>query len=135
MPPESTVEIRCALPNNSDPYWSVDIQGDGNQKQFTSTGRQIQTLNDYGFYELPRLNGGMLPTIRMLINDTTVINGTRIRCNGANVRGELLLILYGELIIIGKIIVVCYSMSTNQSIMHLQSSFIISSKDSTGKFF
>ena len=98
VPPESTVEIRCALPNDSYPYWSVDVAGSGHQKQFTTGGKQIQTLNGYGFYELPPLNGGMLPTIRMLINDTTMINGTRIDCNGADVDGpELLLMLYGEL--------------------------------------
>ena len=74
VPRNSTVHINCT-PSESFVFWSVEL-ADDTRTQYQSINPQF---NANGFYELPEV--GMPTTLRLLINDTSRNNGTRIICS------------------------------------------------------
>ena len=60
----------------------------------------IRTLNDHGFYLISEGDLGInMKIIQLLINSTTEINGTVVRCDDT---GEAVLISQTTLILYGK---------------------------------
>ena len=82
-PQNSTVLINCTTTSDS-PLWSIDLASDGSNSQLQFSNR-AEDLNAHGVYELPTINEtGMLPTLRLLINNTARNNGTDIVCDDGN---------------------------------------------------
>ena len=80
--------MNCTPSQGTSSFWAVDLAYDGTTTQFRSTDPQF---TDNGFYELPPV--GMPTTLRLLINDTSRNNGTRIICGTS----ETTLIIFGKL--------------------------------------
>ena len=96
----TSVYIDCIVSlGNSNPYWAVDLSQDAvsTYLQFNTRGRQ---LNSFGVYKLPpeETDPGKLRTLRLLVNDTTRNNGTRVFCEGQGHQRylETMLVLYGK---------------------------------------
>ena len=100
VPQNSTVLFSCSL-NDSLAYWTIDLASDGidSQLQFVESGGQRSLLNANGVYELESVETATAPTLRLLVNDSTENNQTKIFCFGSlgNVNQLVTtLILYGK---------------------------------------
>ena len=81
VPQESVVMINC-IADGEQSFWSIELANDSTDTQYQFSSRQ-DLLNDHGVYELPLIETpGMPPTLRLLINDTTGNNQTKIHCYG-----------------------------------------------------
>ena len=82
VPQESVVMINC-IADGEQSFWSIELANDLIDTQHQFSSRQ-DLLNDHGVYELPQIETpGMLPILRLLINDTTGNNQTKIHCYSA----------------------------------------------------
>ena len=79
VPQESVVMINC-IADGEQSFWSIELANNSTDTQYQFNVRQ-DLLNDHGVYELPLIETpGMPPTLRLLINDTTGNNQTKIHC-------------------------------------------------------
>ena len=77
VPQNSTIFMNCTT-NVDDPFWTIDLPDEDNT-QYRSIDR---VFNANGFYELPAVETPEMPTVlRLLINDTSRNNQTRIICS------------------------------------------------------
>ena len=96
VPENSTVIINCTT-SSSAPLWSIDLGTDPDIAQLQFATR-TDKLNANGVYELPPVEAqGLLSTIRLLINDTSMNNQTMIICDGGNEQFETTLYVYGKI--------------------------------------
>ena len=83
VPQDSAVIINCTTGDDT-PHWTIDLGNDSTTSQYQFSSRRKE-LNAHGVYELPWIESpGMPPTLRLLINDTTINNQTVIHCIGDN---------------------------------------------------
>ena len=93
VPQNSTVFINCTATTSSHtPIWAIDPGNDSSSSQLQFSTKQ-EELNDLGFYELRPINESEMFILRLLINDTTRNNQTRILCDS---EGSETLIVYGK---------------------------------------
>lgn len=74
IPQDACILMNCTTDS---PIWSIDLANDSTSLQL-QFGSKMEELNSYGFYEIE--TPGTLPTLRLLINETTRNNGTVIYC-------------------------------------------------------
>ena len=84
---DSTVYMNCT-PSGDSRFWAIELADDDTRTQYRSTDAQF---TDNGFYELPPV--GMPTTPRLVINDTSRNNGTRIICSTS----ETTLFIFGKI--------------------------------------
>ena len=82
-PRESTVEINCTAGERNYPaFWLIDLANDMKMSSLQFNHNQEGQLNAQSVYQLPQIETpGMPPTLRLLINDTTGNNQTKIQCD------------------------------------------------------
>ena len=97
VPLNSTVIMNCTASDAGDstPFWAVDLGSDSKPIYFRATDSQF---NANGLFELPP--SGEPPTLRLLINDTSLNNQTGVYCN----RDEMA--LFTTLFVFGKLFTV-----------------------------
>ena len=96
VPQNSTVFINCTATTSSHtPIWAIDPGNDSSSSQLQFSTKH-EELNDLGFYELrPIIESDLeMFTLRLLINDTTGNNQTRIFCDSG---GQTTLLIYGKM--------------------------------------
>ena len=98
VPLNSTVIMNCTASDvgDSTPFWAADLSSDSKPIQFRATDSQF---NANGLFELPPT--GEPPTLRLLINDTSLNNQTGVYCN----TGEEMA-LFTTLFVFGKLFTV-----------------------------
>lgn len=98
VPEDSVITINCKLLTySSTPLWSIDLGSDQSVSQLQFGSRTYQ-LNANGVYELPSVETkGMPLTIRLLINDTSMTNKTKVICNGGDEESITTLYVYGKI--------------------------------------
>ena len=95
VPHNASIHIICTT-DSASPFWSIDPAGDQLDMTFFQFVTGSDVLNDYGMYELPRIETpGMPPTLRLLINETVFNNQTVIQCIGRTVVRQTTVYLYG----------------------------------------
>ena len=91
VPRNSIIFVNCTVDALS-PFWAIDLP-DEDPTQLRNTDSEF---NANGFYELPAIETpGMLTVLRLLVNDTSRNNQTRIICSRSNL--DTTLITFGEL--------------------------------------
>ena len=78
VPRNSTIFLNCTT-NEDSPFWTIDLP-DEDDTQYRSIDR---VFNANGFYELPPIEAPEMPTVlRLLINNTSRNNRTKVICSG-----------------------------------------------------
>jgi hypothetical protein len=82
VPRESTVEIYCTAGERGySPFWLIDLANDKKSSSLQFPNQEEQ-LNAHSVYQLPQIETpGMIPTVRLLINDAVRNNQTEIQCD------------------------------------------------------
>ena len=83
VPQNSTLKMNCtAADDGNTPFWAIGLHAMPAQAR----AGDGTIFKDHGFYVLPRIETqGMPPTLRLLINDTTINNQTEIICSDQSV--------------------------------------------------
>ena len=102
VPQDSAIIINCTTDHDT-PHWTINFKlaNDPTTSQYQFSSRRKE-LNALGMYESPRIETpGMPPTLRLLINDTSVNNQATIHCVGNNKSHDTMLttsLEFGKLI-------------------------------------
>ena len=92
VPQSSTVSVNCTSSSRYSLYWATELPDSSSDATFSNV-RSL--LNSKGFYEMPSVVHNSETTIRLLINSTTGINGTILKCvKGVDAIQETYFIVY-----------------------------------------
>ena len=97
VPQNSTVFMNCTanVSSTSTPIWSIGPANSSDSSQLQFINRHDE-LNDLGFYNLTSITTSDMITLRLMINDTTRNNQTKIFCDFGMESYNTTLFVYGK---------------------------------------